>query len=46
MSAAKKCDRCKKFYEPFNPGRYIVEGSRGLGDMKIINQVMKYVMEL
>jgi hypothetical protein len=26
MSAAKKCDRCKEFYEPFNPGFYIVKG--------------------
>lgn len=31
MSAAKKCDRCKEFYEPFNPGRYIVEGSKEEG---------------
>ena len=36
MSAAKKCDRCKEFYEPFNPGRYIVEGSKGAGD-KIVD---------
>lgn len=36
MSEAKKCDRCKEFYEPFNPGRYIVEGSKGLGD-KIVD---------
>lgn len=26
MSAAKKCDRCKEFYEPFDPGHYIVKG--------------------
>lgn len=26
MSEAKKCDRCKKFYEPFNPGLFIVKG--------------------
>lgn len=26
MSAAKKCDRCKEFYEPFYPGFYIVKG--------------------
>lgn len=25
MSAAKKCDRCKKFYEPFKTGIYIVK---------------------
>lgn len=26
MSAAKKCDRCKEFYEPFNPKFCIVKG--------------------
>lgn len=36
MSAAKKCDRCKEFYDPFNPGRYIVEGNKLLGD-KIVD---------
>lgn len=34
MSEAKKCDRCKEFYEPFKPGHYIVKGNlEGIFDL-------------
>lgn len=36
MSAAKKCDRCKEFYEPFYSEHNIMDRSKGSRD-KIVD---------